>query len=505
MSRSPETSHLPDVIIVVLDCVRAWDFPDGVEGLSGTPFLDALRKESVTFPKAVAVAPWTIPSHATLFTGRLPWEHGTHGKGSLTLRKEVPRLPQLLKKLGYRTVSLSANALICPPSGLVEGFDAAAWGSLIDLFLRFGNKTTPSHSQGLGGAFEEVKLGLGGKLLSRLPHEDIPFRSILERNVSIPALAGHAWRGVQGADPRDEFSVARWIEPTFEEILQSTRKDEPLFCFINFCDAHEPYFPWPEAVRTPGLIWRSLRTRQDRPGWLARTDRNGSWDLSLLHRLYRASIRSMDHRIQRVVESLQRHGRWENSLLVVTSDHGQAFGEKGMIYHRFRVDESMIRIPLWVRFPRSAHGNMRAEGWASLVDVVPTVLEAVGHVPHDPLAGSSLTQLISQPRREPVMAIADGTMGERWIPAARQEELDRVSVAVFAEDVKVTYTATPDEVHAYEIVQDPREQRDVWAERRTELGFWADLAKEVSGKLQSAPPVAPSPGVLERLQGWGYV
>jgi arylsulfatase A-like enzyme len=342
-------------------------------------------------------------------------------------------------------------------------------------------------------------------MLSRLPHDEIPFRSILERNVSLPAAIGHAWRGLRQSDPRDEFSVARWIEPTFEETLRTTKLGQPLFCFLNFCDAHEPYYPWPEVIHSFEMMWRSLRTRQDRQGWLSRKDENGSWDLDLLHRLYRSSIRSIDHRIQRIVESLQRHGRWQDTLFVLTSDHGQAFGEKGMMYHRFRVDESMIRIPLWVRFPQGRHANKTAVGWASLVDVVPTVLESVGQPQTDHSDGRSLVQLIDQPRPEPVMAVADGTMGERWIPASRQAELDRVAVAVFTEASKITYTETPDELHAYDILQDPRELEDVWTRHSTGFGQWSSLAKDIAMKLRSTPETIQSPEVMERLRAWGYL
>lgn len=497
-------SRPPNVVIVVLDCVRGWDFPDGADGLTGMPFLERLRPECVVFPKAAAVAPWTIPSHASVFSGLYPWEHETHGHRSLTLRKDVPRLAQMLKPLNYRSFSLSANVLLCPPSGLVDGFDFVAWGSLIDQYLRLENRASPPHSVGLDGIFPHPKLGLGGHLLSRLPHANIPFRFILERNVSLPAIAGYAWRGMHGNDPSDEFSVARWIEPTFEKILDSTDRSDPIFGFVNLCDAHEPYFPWPDAVGTPELLWRWLRTRQDRPGWLARQNGNGSWDLGLLHNLYRSSIRSVDHRIQRLVESLQRHGRWDNTLLVVTSDHGQAFGEKRMLYHRFRVDESMIRIPLWVRFPRNTRSSSRAVGWASLVDIVPTVREAVGLPPSRSLDGRSLTQVIDDPRPDPVLAIADGSMGERWIPPSRLPELDRIAVAVYSEDSKITYTATPDEVHAYDVVRDPHEVHDVWSQRSDRFRMWLDLAKDVATKLQAAPRLAQSPEVLERLRGWGY-
>jgi membrane-anchored protein YejM (alkaline phosphatase superfamily) len=298
--------------------------------------------------------------------------------------------------------------------------------------------------------------------------------------------------------------VARWIEPTFEHILRSTDRSEPIFGFINFCDAHEPYFPWPDEVGTPELLWRSMRMRQDRPGWLARTNGNGHWDLPLLHRLYRASIRSIDHRIQRIVESLRRHGRWDNTLFIITSDHGQAFGEKGMMYHRFRVDDSMIRVPLWVRFPQSAHANRRATGWASLVDVVPTVLDAVGNANSYSVSGKPLSQLIDRPRPEPVFAIADGTMGERWIPPARLAELDRVAVAVFNESVKVTYTTAPDEYHAYDILQDTQEEKDRWSEREGRLSEWSGLAKDTAGRLVAGPQLVQSPELVERLRGWGY-
>ncbi|MCI4351653.1 MAG: sulfatase-like hydrolase/transferase, partial [Thermoplasmata archaeon] len=69
-----------------MDCVRARDFPGGPEPVTGMPTVEALAKESVQFPRAVSPAPWTIPSHASLFTGLYPWEHGVTMVGEVALR-----------------------------------------------------------------------------------------------------------------------------------------------------------------------------------------------------------------------------------------------------------------------------------------------------------------------------------------------------------------------------------------------------------------------------------
>src|SRR5580692_752059 len=124
----PDGADRPNLLLVVLDCVRAWDFPGGSNAAGPMPFVDSLRRESVDHPRTSSVAHWTVPAHASMFTGLYPWEHGVHAKGRLKLDAQGEAVGSLLQGAGYHTLSISANGLIAPSLGLVDGIDRSAWG-----------------------------------------------------------------------------------------------------------------------------------------------------------------------------------------------------------------------------------------------------------------------------------------------------------------------------------------------------------------------------------------
>jgi arylsulfatase A-like enzyme len=495
----------PNILVVIMDCVRAWDFPGGREATGGLPFVETLLRESVAFPRAAAVAPWTLPSHATMFTGLNPWEHGVHGKSSLFLSPQVPRLPDLLRPLGYKSAIVSANPTLCPTTGLTTGFDYATWGTMLDLFARLDHGRNPPHVYPEPPTQSVGRESIRSRVLRRLPYQEIPFRSILERNVVIPTVAGAVLERLRGCELDDAFAVARWIEPTIDKFLKSVPEQDPVFCAVNLLEAHEPYFANPGEFPDGAGWWRYSRLRQDRPGWLAHEKRRQGRDAEFLRQLYRQSVARLDRRIKGIVEAFEHAGRWDNTCLILTSDHGQAFGENGMMYHRFRVDESLIRIPLVVRFPRGQRGGETARGWASQLDIAPTCFRVSGSEPPANLTGVPLFDLIDADRPTPVVAITDGSIGEQWIPESRRPELDRLGAAAYQDGWKVTYTAEPDEYHAYDVDRDYRESSDCWTAQGESLKELASRARDAVGKILSGPQGSISAEVSDRLKAWGYI
>jgi arylsulfatase A-like enzyme len=503
---SSRVGRPPDILIVTLDCVRAWDFPGTSSFSEPMPFLDSLRKESVVFPHACAPAPWTVPAIATLFTGLYPWEHGAHAKRSLHLSSGIPRLPDLLRTAGYRSICLSSNPLMSPPTGLCTGFDYAGWASEFERYLRTQRSSEPPHSTevrtprppSFGGRIRQMAFG-------RLPHEELPIVSLLGRNIAALAVAHRVIARLQtGNGVDDDFSVGRWIEPTLESWLDSQPGDAPVFGFVNLCDAHEPYFPDAEALRSVG--WRRFsRVRQDRFTWLPVRHRVPPEHNELLRQLYRRAIARMDRRIRRMVEILQASGRWENTLLIITGDHGQAFGEHGALFHRFRIEEPVIRIPIWARFPRGEMGGATARGWASLVDFVPTCLTRAGIYSSRPLSGLPLERLVEEERAEPAFAMTDGTIGEPWIPLASKAEFDRVWVAAYKNNRKLVFNAEEKSFRAYDVDRDPYERNDLWPAEESSFSYLGEELKDIAGRV-TAQPVAPiEEDVQDRLRSWGYL
>jgi arylsulfatase A-like enzyme len=493
----------PNLLIVVLDCVRASDFPGGSEPVSPMPRVGDLRKDAVEFPRAASVAHWTVPAHASLFTGRYPWEHQVHARGRLHLDPAMPKVGGLLRSAGYRTFSVSANGLISPNLGLVDGFQHAAWGTT--LFDRVSRTPTPPQSLEAGpnrAASLEGRVrrlgGLaqwGGVLLSRYPgFWDAGTRVALR---------------LQPGDVPPRPAMANWLEPTLRRWLADTPSSEPVFCFINLLDAHEPYLRDPEGLPTAGDWWRYARSRQDRLGWVS-----GEWDptpgeFERLHHLYRCAVRDLDARIGQIIDAFRATDRWDDTLMVLTSDHGQAFGEHGALFHIQGVDEPELRVPLIFRPPGGGTGAQQAQGWASLIDVAPTLLAAAG-LPADSLGGGGvpLDQLIDRPRVGPVLAFSDGLVHAEdrdRAPAARREAIDRLLLAAYEGDQKLVYDVVSGTARLYDVRRDPNESTDLWPSAGSASSELLRATRAAAAVMTSGPTVAPSADVEDRLRSWGYL
>jgi arylsulfatase A-like enzyme len=501
----------PNVLVIVFDCGRADDFPGGTRAVTNMPFADRLRRESLWFPRAVSPAPWTVPSHASLFTGLYPWEHGAHAKSALKLVDGIPRLPGLLRQRGYRTMSLSANHLISPDLGFTDGFDRAAWAGWWEPYYRISGNGHPPHTLDEVGAASSSglrKLQHGPawqalKLTSRVVYR-FPF---------VTDSAGRFTQRLRHPEAPELPGVSPWIEPTLERWVRETPSDQPVFAFVNLLETHEPYYPTSEwGSDFSGWLARS-RARQDHVGWLA-----GTWTPSVeqyrrLHDLFRENLSEADRRLAALAEVFQRTGRWDDTTVVITSDHGQAFGEHDVLFHMLRLEEPLVRIPLWIRRARGRSPPGEATGWASLVDVAPTIAEDAELSGALVTSGFPLGQLRDGPRPSPALAAADGLVWKTIIPEhergrlsdQRKHAFDRVLVAGWEGDVKVLYDAADDRLRAFDIRADPDEKVDIWAGRSPELASLAGEVRSVAGRMAEHSPASVSDDVEERLRSWGYI
>lgn len=489
-----------DVLVVVLDCVRAGDFGGRAGPIEGMPFVSQLQRESIVFPRATAPSPWTIPSHASLFTGLYPWQHGVHMKGALNLDTSLPTVPSLLHRAGYSTVSVSSNGFICPEFGLTAGFDASAWGDWWEKFLRLPESGVPPRAvnfpktQALPeGTFWNslespvryanrfpLLLNAGSHLISRILRPDAPFQPL----------------------------VSPWIEPTVRQWVRAQPSATPLFCFVNLYDAHEPYLTEPQAIRGVRALRDYARLRMDRTSLLTGHWTPSEWEFEHLHGLYRDMIRRLDARLHALVDAFRDAGRWDRTLLILTSDHGQAFGEHGFLFHGYRVWEPLLRIPLWMRLPGGVGGGREAAGWASLIDIAPTAMLAAGQPPDAFPSGVPLPQLIDQPRPTPVYAMADGVhvrkVLERMCPPDRVEYWDTPYIAAYSGDRKMIYNIPRDTAELFDLASDPGEQADVYERHASDVVPMLEGAREAGRQLVGKGTGAQSQSVEDRLRSWGY-
>ena len=496
-THSTSVTTAPDVVVVVWDCVNAAHFPDPrhLGGGPDDPFADLLR-DSAWFPNSVAVAPWTLPSHASMLTGLYPWQHGCHMQGRVSLPRDLPSLPEELQRVGYRTGLFAFNSLLDDQGGFTRGFDTAAWGTWHEAILRvprtgaphFESSTLPAPGASKGFV-RRISRGLAPALLNSFPVTSAVANELMWK-----------LRPDQGAD---EPLTSPWLEPTFGAWVESVPADTPLFAFINMGDAHEPYFP----ARDSGL-WNWMRRNSIPQDGVTLSEgyRNiapEQW--TVLRHEYARSIARLARRTRDLLEPIRRRRRYENTCVVLTSDHGQGFGEEGQIFHALRgPSESLLRIPLSVHFPGPMRAGTTVEEWSSHVDIAPTIRKLAGLAPDPASPGVPLMDLPRERQGRVVLAGCDGLAPLRdGAPAGLPNRSGIVGVA-YSGECKVISLHAGQEVH----VERPW-NRDGTAVAADGLPTAPPALAEAAsyalrGLLATPPPSDPAVGVSRRLTAWGY-
>ncbi len=475
----------PDIIVVILDTVRQSDCPGGSDPVPGLPTLEGLVRESVSFSHAFAPAPWTVPSHASLLTGRAPWEHGMHARGVTRLPAGSPTIPSELRPWGYRSVCLSANPYLGRSYGLTDGFDESYWGGWHEPFLR-GLRLHPRYHG--GSAARSSLAGLAAQQLTN------SFANAIQRH---PMAWDSAIRWARNlrSEGVPEGAVAGWIEPVLESFLAKQPADRPVFALVNIHDAHQPYNGLPrDAGGFPS-------PRQDRGSWV-----RGAWsptapELAELRNAYRSTYPILDDRIGRIADLLRTRGRWENSVVIVTSDHGQSFGEHGVLYHGLRTDETLLRVPLVVRWPGGFGAGQVSPARVSIAAIHDLALAAASGraPPWDPSLSSPGPSVGPIPT-----AIADGllTPPGQLIPPARRAMLDRTFVAAYDGARKVTLDVNSGQLTEFDLERDPMERAPV---DDPDPADGHDLRRHLRTVARETFGTTLTGGVAERLASWGYL
>lgn len=322
-SRLPEPSRRatgPDIVVIVLDTVRADRL--GVYGYDRdtTPNLDAWAKGARVYTHMMADGAWTLPSHASLFTGKAPIAHGAHGtsveSGQIAspLKLGSPTVARALAQAGWRTAGIAAN----------KGFLERAWQ--------------------LDQGFE---LWLCEQV--RKDRRSVPYT------------------------PGDRITALA------EEALSQPR-EAPLFLFLNYMDAHAPYIPRQGYVRDVGAIDR--RVLPYGAGWEAlaerlMADRQPVPDaVRTWSEAYDSELRWMDEQLGRLLSRLPELGVGDDDWVFILADHGEYLGEHDLVEHSKDLYEPVLHVPLLVKGPGVTPG--RDDTPVQTHDVATMILRAAG-------------------------------------------------------------------------------------------------------------------------------
>ena len=417
----------PSLLVIVIDTQRADHLSSYGYARPTSPGLDALATRGARFTSAVSVSNRTGTSMASLWTGMLPSRHGVFRTGDV-LDEHFVTVAELLRVRGYRTGAW------CPNPSLDRAF---------------------GHAQGWDAYDDDV--------LKRVADD-----------------ARAPWRRWETATAINERAL-RWI---------AERPEQPFFAWLHYRDVHGPYVPPPPYDEMfPPLGTRPIAAAEAaaRPVYL--TLPGDGNDLQHYLGQYDGGVRYTDQRIAELLAELERRGVLERTVVVVTSDHGEAFLEHGQWNHDASLYEEEVHVPLIVVRPG---GSARVvERVVSSLDLFPTLLALAG-APVPSSDGESLLPLLAgedagyrrerayaesrAPWRRVQRAVREG----RWKLIARE----RIAARLFGSSLEL-----------YDLASDPGEARDLAA---AEPARAQAMAEELSVVL--ARPSAPGPAAAARPQ-----
>lgn len=323
----------PNIVLLVMDTARAQNLSCYGYDRETTPFLTNLVEDGELYERCYAQAPWTLPSHFSIFTGDYPSDHGKlsrHDEG--TFNGET--LPEQLSQEGYTTIGISSNGWLSAVYGAAQLFDTFHFNGGPDLLVDddpvFAEIVEQERKDGWDSTLQKY-----GYFLRRAV-----------RTGSVSSLLNGAYYFITQKFGRHPD----WGDDGAQTALQQVQDedlDEPFFLFINFVEPHYPYMPPMEyAERFLDRDAEEVYNQVSTPPYtnLGREDEELG---ALLQRLYDAELRYLDDQIQELHSHIEV--RTDNhTVYIVTSDHGEFFGEHGLWEHHGGLEDEVLHVPLIV-------------------------------------------------------------------------------------------------------------------------------------------------------------
>jgi arylsulfatase A-like enzyme len=322
-----------NVVLLVVDSLRSQSLPRA--GSPTASFFDTLGRTSVAFRRAYATECWTLPTHVSIFTGLLPSEHRAHFQ-TMSYRGPDPTIAELLRAQGFHTELVTRNSVLDGSiPGVTRGFERV-------------ERILSDYAHGLN------PLSIG--LAASKPR----FRRQILRSGFFHPLQ---------RDSR-EFLVrfAKATLPADDQVLtyalhrmeQARERDERLFLVCNLYDVHAPYPPSFRSIFRPWTSVANCIENVTMPfilpylgghAYLADGFRLSDANRRALLSRYECAIALMAEKLEYFVEAAAMDGLLDDTLLIITADHGEAFGEHDLYLHDASVYQTHLHVPLYIRHP----------------------------------------------------------------------------------------------------------------------------------------------------------
>ena len=309
-----------NVLVLMLDSLRKDRLSVYNEDIDFTENIQELADESKVFSDAVAQAPWTLPSNASIFTGEYPWEHGATQKNAF-LETDEKVLAEKFQENSYRTGLITSNVWLSPHIGMTRGFEETE------------NFMGSVGSSRLSPIIQRVV-----KLFNRLDEKKQDFL----KNLSTTILD----RVVGGDEEKDVCRTEDTVKEVKKFLRESSDSDREFFLYTNIMEPHEPYNPPQKYIEKHSVENEENIPQEPRDFFSGKKE-----DLENLKKIYDASVDYTDDLIGEILEVLEEEDMAEDTVVVLLSDHGQALGEKGIYGHQFTVMDETVSAPLITKIP----------------------------------------------------------------------------------------------------------------------------------------------------------
>ncbi len=445
----------PNVILIVLDTVRADHLSLYGYPRKTTPFLEWLGRRSVVFERAYSASPWTVPSHASIFSGLLPSEHFCNYE-NLRLYSGVKTLAEKLREQGYITMGYSNNPGVNRSVGLAQGFDRFVEGGTVYTFKYSGSII---HWLSVVLLRPELMIDSGARLTN--------------------------------------LTLTKW----FWRLSQQKR---PFFLFVNYMEAHLPYpnnleafkfFPEPKKAKK---LYSNFQLEWYRLNCQAEIDARTK---EIAINRYDGAIYYLDLMLSRLWEKLQKFHLLDNSIIIITSDHGEMLGEHKFWGHTYFLWEPLLRVPLIIYYPKLLFPT-RIKTPISLVELAFIIQNlALGKIPYQ----------LSHPRSRPILAevfyphlVID--LLKDFCSSTQLKQFQRRKKALIDWPYKLIWDSQGDDL-LFNLESDPEEKNNLMHKEITtyvELNSLINLyrAKARGKKREFTSFAPPTKNVLQAL---GYV
>ncbi|MFW5748339.1 MAG: sulfatase [Chloroflexota bacterium] len=514
--------HPPDILLIVLDTLRRDRLSVYGHPQETSPHFDAFAAQATLFERAIAPAQWTIPAHASMFTGLYPTTHQVTQANS-RLSPNLPTLAEILRANGYHTAGFCNNPLVgVLDNGLTRGFT--------DFYNYAGAAPNRPHDvtrswarRALARRWQRFAL----RVSQRFAHNDRLFR------LSLHPLLTPIWTRYVNYKGNTAYAV----DDLADYITRHRQADggrQPLFTFLNLMGGHMPLQPpqdylhrfAPDVSRDRQAYRFMARFNADAARWASPVETPlGEWERRVIDGFYNAEVAHQDEHLGRLLHRLRSSGALDHTMVIIVADHGEGHGDHDFFGHSFVVYQELVHVPLLIHYPGAYPPGTRVETNVSTRRLFHTILDAASVIPpiddahpNADVSGLSLVRATNgRPDTEAGLAFAEAIPPQMFLSVLEHRSPDLIERRSLYQPRRGLYrdsfklAQVGDRVEGlFDIMADPAElqnvadqQQDVAVALQHQLNQFVAFAEQM--RVTSTDFTRVSDDVLDNLRALGYI